>query len=76
MHRDMSNDRSHHVYRLGFYRELGHRSPHRLSQVVFLTGDVLSAEARAFFAHVDNPRLDKLFRAAAVRRVIQQRLEG
>ena len=56
----------------GFYRELEQRSPHLLSRIIFLTGDVLSPEAQAFFDHVDNARLDKPFRAQEVRRVIQQ----
>jgi len=56
----------------GFYRELERHQPHLLPRVVFLTGDVLSTEAQAFFAQVDNPRLEKPFKAEAVRRVIQQ----
>jgi hypothetical protein len=31
---------------------------------------------RAFFAHVEKPRLENLFKAAAMRWVIQQILEG
>jgi CheY-like chemotaxis protein len=60
----------------GFYRELERRQPHLLPRVVFLSGDVLSAEAQAFFAQVDNRRLEKPFKAAAVRQVIQQVLEA
>jgi two-component system NtrC family sensor kinase len=60
----------------GFYRELEHRQPHLLPRVVFLTGDVLSPEAKDFFAQVDNRRLEKPFKASAVRRVIQQVLEA
>jgi CheY-like chemotaxis protein len=60
----------------GFYRELERRQPHLLPRVVFLTGDVLSTEAQAFFAQVDNRRLEKPFKAAAVRQVIQQVLEA
>jgi two-component system NtrC family sensor kinase len=56
----------------GFYRELARRYPHLQSRIVFLTGDVLSPEAQAFFAHVDRPRLVKPFRAQKVRQVIQQ----
>jgi two-component system NtrC family sensor kinase len=59
----------------GFYRELERRQPHLLPRVVFLTGDVLSAKAQAFFAQVDNRRLEKPFKAEAVRRVIQQVLK-
>jgi CheY-like chemotaxis protein len=60
----------------GFYRELERRQPHLLPRVVFLTGDVLSSEAQAFFAQVDNRRLEKPFKAEAVRRVIQQVLKA
>jgi two-component system NtrC family sensor kinase len=56
----------------GFYRELQQRYPHLLSRIIFLTGDVLSPEAQAFFDQVDNARLEKPFRAQEVRRVIQQ----
>jgi two-component system NtrC family sensor kinase len=56
----------------GFYRELERRYPHLLSRLVFLTGDVLGPEAQTFFARVDNLRLEKPFRAQAVRQVIQQ----
>jgi two-component system NtrC family sensor kinase len=60
----------------GFYRELERRQPHLLPRVVFLPGDVLSSEAQAFFAQVDNRRLEKPFKAEAVRRVIQQVLKA
>jgi len=59
----------------GFYRELERYHPHLLPRVVFLTGDVLSTEARDFFAQVDNLRLEKPFKATAVRQVIQQVLK-
>ena len=61
---------------VGFYRELERCQPHLLPRVVFLTGDVLSSESRTFFAQVDNPRLEKPFKAEAVRRVIQQVLKA
>jgi PAS domain S-box-containing protein len=59
----------------GFYRELERRHPHLVSRVIFLTGDVLSPEAAAFFAQIDNPRFEKPFEAQAVQRMIQQVLE-
>lgn len=34
---------------LGLYRELEQHYPHLLSRMIFLTGDVLSSEARDFF---------------------------
>jgi two-component system CheB/CheR fusion protein len=58
-----------------FYRELAGRHPHLLSRVIFLTGDVLSPEAEAFFTQVDRPRLLKPFKAQEVRQLIQQALE-
>jgi len=59
-----------------FYRELARRHPHLLSRIIFLTGDVLSPEAQAFFARVDRPRLIKPFKAREVRLLIQQVLEA
>jgi PAS domain S-box-containing protein len=56
----------------GFYRELERRHAHLVSRVIFLTGDVLSPEAQAFFAQVNCPRLEKPFKAQEVRRVIQE----
>jgi CheY-like chemotaxis protein len=59
----------------GFYHELERRHPNLLSRVIFLTGDVLSPEAQAFFDQVKSPRLEKPFKAQEVRRVIQQVME-
>jgi len=42
--------------------------------MIFLTGDVLSPEARDFFEQVDCLRLIKPFRAREVRQLIQQML--
>jgi two-component system CheB/CheR fusion protein len=55
-----------------FYRELARRHPPLLSRVIFLTGDVLSPEAQAFFAEVHRPHLIKPFKAQEVRQLIQQ----
>jgi CheY-like chemotaxis protein len=60
----------------GFYRALERHHPHLRSRVIFLTGDVLSAEGQAFFAQSGRPRVIKPFKAAEVRRVIQQVLEA
>ena len=60
----------------GFYREIEHNYPSLLSQIIFLTGDVLSPEAEAFVAKVDCPRLVKPVRAQEVRQAIQQKLEA
>jgi CheY-like chemotaxis protein len=59
---------------LGLYRELEQHYPHLLSRMIFLTGDVLSSEARDFFEQVDCLRLIKPFRAREVRQLIQQML--
>lgn len=56
----------------GFYRELDRRHPHLLVRLVFLPGDVLSAEAQACFAQVDRPRLVKPFKAQEVLQLIRQ----
>jgi signal transduction histidine kinase/CheY-like chemotaxis protein len=60
----------------GFYRELERRHPHLVSRVIFLTGDVLSPDAQAFFTQVDRPRVVKPFKAQEIRRVIRQVLEA
>ncbi|MGE3538773.1 MAG: ATP-binding protein [Candidatus Tectimicrobiota bacterium] len=56
----------------GFYQALAARYPHLQSQVIFLTGDVLSPEAQAFFLQSSRPRLVKPFKAQEVRQAIQQ----
>ena len=60
----------------GFYRELERRHPHLVSRVIFLTGDVLSPDAQAFFTQVDRPQVVKPFNAREIRRVIRQVLEA
>src|SRR5262249_49355801 len=60
----------------GFYHALEQHHPHLRSWVIFLTGDVLSAEGQAFFAQSARPRVIKPFKAEEVRRVIQQVLEA
>ena len=61
---------------LGFYRELAHRHPHLLARVIFLTGDVLSPEAEAFFVQSARPYVIKPFTAQAIRQAIQQVLDA
>ena len=51
----------------GLYRELEQHYPYLLSRMIFLTGDVLSSEARDFFEQVGCLRLIKPFRAREVR---------
>jgi CheY-like chemotaxis protein len=50
--------------------------PHLGPRLMFLTGDTLSAEARAFLERVKGARLSKPFRAADVRRAVQQALQA
>jgi signal transduction histidine kinase len=59
----------------GLYRELEQRAPDLLKRMIFLTGDTLSSETSIFLKSADMPYLSKPFRAADVRRVVQQRLQ-
>jgi signal transduction histidine kinase/ActR/RegA family two-component response regulator len=59
----------------GLYRELEQRAPDLLKRIIFLTGDTLSSETSLFLKSADTPYLSKPFRAADVRRVVQQRLQ-
>ncbi|MGH8069777.1 MAG: GAF domain-containing protein [Candidatus Entotheonellia bacterium] len=59
----------------GLYREVEQHSPTLLQRMIFLTGDTLSSETRIFLERADMPYLSKPFRAADVRRVVQQRLQ-
>jgi signal transduction histidine kinase len=56
----------------GFYRELERRHPHLRSRVIFLTGDVLSPDAQAFFTQTGRPSVVKPFNAGEIRRAIRQ----
>jgi CheY-like chemotaxis protein len=60
----------------GLYRELEQRAPDLLKRMIFLTGDTLSSETTLFLEKADMPYLSKPFRAADVRRVVQQRLQN
>ena len=59
----------------GLYRALAHEQPHLLPRFIFLTGDTLSPEARAFLEESHAPYLVKPFHAAAIRQVVQQALQ-
>ena len=59
----------------GLYRELEQRAPDLLKRMIFLTGDTLSSETSIFLKSADMPYLSKPFRAADVRRVVQQKLQ-
>jgi CheY-like chemotaxis protein len=58
-----------------FYRALEESYPHLRRRVIFLTGDTLSPEARAFLDTVGVPCLSKPFGAVEVRQVVQQALQ-
>jgi PAS domain S-box-containing protein len=60
----------------GFYEALQQHYPNLVQRIIFLTGDTLSPEARAFLEKADVPRLAKPFRAADVRRLVQQVLQA
>lgn len=60
----------------GLYRVLENHLPHLSRRVIFLTGDTLSPEIREFLEKAGGLRLDKPFRAAEVRRVVQQALQA
>jgi CheY-like chemotaxis protein len=60
----------------GLYRALELHAPHLLQRFIFLTGDTLSPEAHTFFNQTGAVRLTKPFRAAEVRRVVQQTLQA
>jgi two-component system NtrC family sensor kinase len=59
-----------------FYQELARHYPQFLPRIIFLTGDTLSLEARAFLEQVGGARLHKPFRAAEVRRIVHQALQA
>jgi CheY-like chemotaxis protein len=59
----------------GLYQALQHQHPHLLQCVIFLSGDTLSTDARTFLEQSEVPRLNKPFRAAEVRRLVQQVLQ-
>jgi CheY-like chemotaxis protein len=59
----------------GLYRTLAQDQPHLLKRFIFLTGDTLSPEAKAFLEESNAPYLVKPFHAAEVRRIVQQALQ-
>ena len=49
--------------------------PELLPRIVFMTGGAVSADARAFLARFDPPRLDKPFTAAELRAALRRAIE-
>jgi PAS domain S-box-containing protein len=60
----------------GLYREIEAHLPHLVRRIIFLTGDTLSPEAREFLERAGISRLNKPFRAAEVRRAVQQAVQA
>jgi CheY-like chemotaxis protein len=59
-----------------FYRELAHRAPSLRSRIIFVTGDVISREKRAFLEATGAPFLLKPFAPHDARRLVHQMLAG
>jgi len=59
-----------------FYRELAHRAPALRSRIIFVTGDVISREKRAFLEATGAPFLLKPFAPNDARRLVHQMLAG
>jgi two-component system NtrC family sensor kinase len=59
----------------GLYEALQHDFPHMRRRVIFLTGDTLSPETRAFLSETKLPCLNKPFTTAEVRHVVQLALQ-
>ncbi len=57
-----------------FYAELAQRLPHLAERVIFVSGGAFTPDAQAFLDQVKNERLDKPFRPATVRDVVQRML--
>ena len=57
---------------VGLYREVERRFPSLRERIVFLTGDVLDPEKRAFIEGTGAPFLMKPFDVQEVRRVVHQ----
>jgi CheY-like chemotaxis protein len=55
----------------GLYRALEHEQPHLCQRFIFLTGDILSQDARAFLEAAGVPYLAKPLRAMELRRVLR-----
>jgi PAS domain S-box-containing protein len=60
----------------GFYRALEQDNPDMLQRIIFLTGDTLGAETRAFLERTNVPRLNKPFTAATIRQTVHQALQA
>jgi CheY-like chemotaxis protein len=59
-----------------FYDALLRLRPDLVARVVFMSGGVLTPGARAFLEGVPNPRIDKPFDIAGLRRLVEEPLPG
>ena len=57
-----------------FYARVRQSQPDLAKRIVFLTGDVVNQETRAFFGTVGNPHLSKPFRLDTIAKVISEML--
>ncbi len=58
-----------------FYREVRRRDPAQARRIVFITGDTVSPDTRAFLQRVANPVLSKPFKIGPLRDAIEAVLE-
>ncbi len=59
-----------------FYERLSQEQPSLAKRIVFVTGDVVNQETRAFLDEVGNPHLSKPFRLDEVAAAVTQVLQG
>jgi CheY-like chemotaxis protein len=59
-----------------FYARVRQSQPDLARRIVFLTGDVVNQETRAFLGTVGNPHLSKPFKLDTIAKVISEMLQG
>jgi signal transduction histidine kinase len=55
-----------------FYRQVRERDPEQASRIIFITGDTVSPDTRAFLQRVSNPVLSKPFKIGPLRDAIEK----
>jgi two-component system NtrC family sensor kinase len=55
----------------GFYRQVRQRDPQQARRIIFITGDTVSPDTRAFLQRVSNPVLSKPFKIGPLRDAIE-----
>jgi two-component system NtrC family sensor kinase len=58
-----------------FYRQVRQRDPAQARRIIFITGDTVSSDTRAFLQRVSNPVLSKPFKIGPLRDAIEAVLE-